>query len=203
MPTARILAPLEGDTVQADNVVVYAAYAEFGSATDLKCQIATKTDLAENVTGDGLHTGSAISMVPLGPQSVVTGTAATPVMDQQNGVNVVSGPTPVPIDIAGIDIFRVKDEARKKLKKVTGKKLPDGSTAVYVVCQVIEVNAKTGTRKAVAAGATSVDADKKWKVEFADLPLSTDEFIQYTIRAFAYNKDLLLLGSESVAKTKK
>jgi hypothetical protein len=201
MPTARILAPLEGDTVSADNVVIHAVFADFTVGTNIKCKIEAKPDGPDPVTTtDGLHIGSKIMGVPVGPQTALTGTDATPTMDQQNGINVVSGPTPVPIDIGGIDISSV--HGPKKLKKVTGKALPGGSTAVYVVVQVVEVNAKTGTRTTVAAGATSVDAAKKWKVDF-DLTLSTDEFIQYTIRAFAYNKDLLLLGSESVAKTKK
>jgi hypothetical protein len=193
MPTAFILSPREGETVNDDNVVIFAAYADFTAATELKCKIAHRPDNPDPVNTSGLHIGDKITAVPLGAQTVLVFTDPDGDLAQHDNVNVVSGETPVPIDKPVLDI----GATTKKIKKVEGK-VASGSTAAYVVAQVVEVNAKTGLLTIRAAGATTVDAGKKWKVDIAPVTLDiVNKHIQYFVRAFAYTKDQQLLGVES------
>ena len=76
MPSATILSPKTGDTVNATNVPISVAYANFTAATDLKCKIHTANDTPENVNGAGLHGGTATTTASPPQQSVVVFTDA-------------------------------------------------------------------------------------------------------------------------------
>ena len=91
MPSATILSPQTGDTVNEDNVVISVAYYNFSAGTDLKCKIATCEDIPYSATGTGMHTGNTITGVPNGSQTAVAYTDSSGPLSQQIGVNVTGG----------------------------------------------------------------------------------------------------------------
>jgi hypothetical protein len=193
MPTATILSPRTGDTVNKDNVNIAVAYANFANATDLKCQIGTHYDAPENVNGDGLHGGTATTTYPPAQQTVVTFTDGDGELARQEMVNVTAGDTPNPIDEPILEMHA--ETNKKKLKKVKGK-VPNTSTATKVVCKVNRIDARNGTITEVGSKEGPVDQQNhKWEVDF-NIELDTEKYIQYFVRVCAY-KNNTLLGCES------
>jgi hypothetical protein len=194
-PTATILSPLEGDTIAQNNAVVTAACSGFDGVQVLTCAIGGQTGTATPLASDGAVNDNINGMVPLGLQSATAAAGGNP-LDEQDNVNVVTDQAPIPVALDPPSITARHRE--KSLPSVSGS-TPANSNAAYVVCQVIEVNAGTGTRNIVAAGAVSVDAAKKWKITFnAPVPIKPDASFLYVARAFAYTKGQFLLGAQTV-----
>src|SRR5688572_23452029 len=118
MPSATILSPRTGDTVNINDVTISVAYADFGSTpTALNCKIHDSPDTPEDVTGDGLHIGTTTTSASPAQQEVITFTTdENNPLNSQPDVNVTSGDTPNPIDEP-----EVRDE--EAAAKATQKKL--------------------------------------------------------------------------------
>jgi hypothetical protein len=191
MPTASIVSPLTDDTVAANNVVISVAYADFSTATDLKCKIEERPDTPASVTGSGLHIGTPINTVLSGRHTVITFTDSAGELARQDNV-IVSANTPTPIDEPEIE-EDFKD-GPKKIKKIRGR----APVGVYVVCQIIEVDARARTQTVVGTGAATVAANRTWRVDFdPHITLNLSPWIQYAARAFVYAQNMTLIGSET------
>lgn len=187
-----ILAPMSGDTVSNPVTITSGYYAL--SSDDVICKIAAKPDNQETLDADGVHSGSGINGVPFGPQTVEVFVNGT-LQDSQEGVIVSDGPIPVPIE--GLDGPETIVKENDKKITVRGGKVPNGSTAAYVVCQAIEVDVATRKFTVAATGAVSLNEDKKWAVTLKLKVKDADKNIQYVVRAFAYDKHQRLIGSRT------
>ena len=204
--SATILRPLQGDTVQTDNVVINVYYSGCNGEMLIDTIAANYHDTATAENGDGLLTGTKIMGVPTGTQVVATGiangggTAIATELDHQDGVKVAGPGVPTPVPIMPPIPVNGEERGKKKLEEVKGDKIPAGSTAAYVVCQVIEVQIATPpVRTIVAIGATLATAGNTWKVIFAcPVEIKAAKNLQYVARAFVYDNNNTLIGSESI-----
>jgi hypothetical protein len=200
MPVS-ILAPMSGDTVTSP-VTISTSYTE-STNCNITSDIGGYGNGSQSVTvppSDGdLDSGSITVMVPSDTEFTVNAVSDAPddPGDSQSPVTVTANGGPAPIGGITISIPEMGGGAGagKKKYKVDGE-VAAGSTAVYVVCQAIEiVVGPPTTRTVIAATSGNINpANNKWQVM---LEFTQNAGASYVARAFAYDMNQTLLGSST------
>jgi hypothetical protein len=190
---------MSGDTVTSP-VTISTSYTE-STNCNITSDIGGYGNGSQSVTvppSDGtLDSGPITVMVPNDTEFTVNAVSDAPndPGDSQSAVTVTADGSPAPIGGITISILEMGGGAGKKKYKVDGE-VATGSTAVYVVCQAIEiVVGPPTTRTVVAATSGNINpANNKWQVM---LELTQNAGSSYVARAFAYDKNQTLLGSST------
>jgi hypothetical protein len=202
--SVTILSPLDGDTVVSP-VTVTCGYHANASFT-VESKVGANSDGGKKVSSplpDGVADSNAITVAAPSPPTF----AVTAAPDDgsgggtQNNITVLAAAAPLPVGgtitfpMAGMGMA---GGAGGKTIHVDGVVAP-GSTAEYVVVQVIEVNLATQKYTPVAAAADTVKDNgvgnpPTWKVEFK-FPQQVG--FEYVARMFAFDKALTRVASSS------